>query len=301
MKRILGGLLVFIALLLVAGSVLFLYAEKIFAPPPATYDVGVGAVELLPPGTVIGASPPEGWTDLIIKSQPRFATGAVDLLGQAEIRYGTFLFMTDVARVVAKRATFRTSYSLDAIAAGLGTTVNGKDMVLSPETQEALGAKLGIIFRIILQGAYNKQKSSHLVARSPTFAVLDTPALMLRHDHHVDVTLRYALIVDPSTGHLDSLVWLIDRTEPNDVVPGPIEWLPPGKLEDAPLHVDRKEFLFGKPTARAYATERIPQGDRHLTIPAELKTLAGNGSFTTEEAVQLHEGLRRLMKSTTTP
>jgi hypothetical protein len=299
MKRILGGLLVFMALLLVAGSVLFLYAEKIFAPEPATYDVGVGAVGLLPPGTVIGEGAPEGWTNLIIKSRPRITSGAVDLLGPTEVRYGTFLFMTDVARVAAKRSTFRTSYTLDAIAVGLGATVNGKDVVLSPETQEALGAKLGIIFRIILQGAYNKQKSAHLVARSPTFAVLDTPALLLRHDHHVDVTLRYALIVDPSTGHLDSLVWMIDRTEPNDVLPCPIEWLPPGKLEDAPLHVDRKEFLFGKPTPRAYAAERIPQGDKHLVIPTELKTLAGQETFTTEEAVQLHEGLRRLMKSNT--
>ncbi len=299
MKRVLFCLLVVVALLVLAGGVVVCCAEWIFVPAPAPYDVNVGPVELLPPGTVVGDTAPDGWTHLIIKSRPRIASGAVERLGPTQIRYGTFLFMTTVARVVSKRSHLRTRYTLDAIAIGLGTTVDGKDMVLSPKTQKDLGANLGFIFRVILLGAYKKQQEEvHLVARSPTFAVLDTPALMLRRGRHEDVTLRYTLLVDGATGRLDTLVWLIDRADPDDILPGPLEWLPPNKQEQAPLHVDGNEItpIFG-PGPRAYAVERIPQGDQSLSIPETLKSLAGQEHFSTDEAVQLHEGLRRLLRT----
>jgi hypothetical protein len=299
MKRILlRSLLLLLLVLLIAGGVVVWCAEWIFIQPPAHYDVSVGAIELLPPGTVVGDGAPDGWTHLILKSQPRLASGDLDRLSPEGGRYATFLFMTTVARVVPHQSTFRTTYVLDAIALGLGTTVDGKDMVLSPEKEKELGANLGFFFRLVLKGAYNKQQEVHLVARSPTFAVYDTPAMVHRRGKHVDATLRYALLVDEGTGRLDTLVWLIDRTDPLDVVPDPIEQLPPGTHQQAPLHVDSKEFFeFNIPGLRSFAADSIPQGDRQLTMSPEVKALAGQDHFTSDEALRLHQALRRLMRS----
>jgi hypothetical protein len=297
-KRFVVYALAVLAILLVVGGVLFWYAEWIFVPAPAPVDVRVGPVELLPPGTIISDSAPYGWTHLILKSRPVIASGDVERLGPVETRYATFLFMTTVARVAPHKSRFRTTYVLDAVALGLGTTVDGADMVLSPDTQKELGANLGLVFKLILRGAYNKQQEVHLVARSPTFALLDTPALMLRRGHHEDVTFRYAILVDGPTGRLDTLVWLLDRTAPDEPAPGPMEWLPPGKQEQAPLHVDGSEFkLLGQPGPRAFAVERVPQGERHLSIPADLKGLAAQEQFTSDEAGQLDQALRRLLRS----
>lgn len=286
-------------MLVLAGAGVFWYVDPFHLwSPPASYDVSTSPVSLLPPGTVIGETAPEGWTHLILKSRPSVSSGAVSRLSEHEVRYATFLFMTTVARVSARHSSLRTTYVLDDVAIGLGTQIDGKDVVLSPDTHDRLGANLGFIFRMILSGAYQKQKAVRVVARSPTFALLDTPAMMLRHGKHVEVILRYAVLVEPHTGRLDTLVYLIDRADKPEESLGPIEWLPPDLLIRAPLHIDDREFLLGNPTEKSYGVECIPQGQQHLDIPDDLKHLAGQRSFTEPDAQRLHASLRQLLKST---
>ncbi len=295
MKRCLCVLVILFSLPVVGASALWL-AEPYLVPPPR-FDVTAEPVELLPPGTVIEESAPEGWTHLVIKSRPTISSGAVHKLNDTTRRYGTFLFMTTVARVAPRKSGLRTSYVLDAVALGLGTTVDGKDMVLSPQTHAELGAGLSFIPGQILKGAYNKQREVCVRARSPTFALLDTPALLLRHDEHRDVILRYALLVGPWSGRLDTLVWLIDREEEKDPLPEPIEWLPPNKREDAPLHVDGREFLGPIPKPRAYAAERLPRGKRQLPVPSKARALLAQERFDADDARKIDQTLRELMRS----
>ncbi len=295
MKRFLWALLIILSLPVLGVAALWLL-EPYLVPPP-TIDVSVEPVELLPPGTVIEESAPEGWTHLILKNRPRISSGAIDKLSEEAKRYATFLFMTTVARVVPKKTGLRTTYALDAVALGLGTTVAGKDMVLSPETQAKLGANLDFTYRLILKGAYNKQQEVRVVLRSPTFALLDTPALLLRHGEHRDVILRYAFLVDPRTGRLETLVYLIDRKDGSKATLGPIEVLAPNHIERAPLHIDGREFIGPIPTPRAYAAERLPTGERHLAIPEKHQALLGLERFDPEQARQIDRVLRSLIHS----
>jgi hypothetical protein len=297
LRRLLLSLL--LAVLVLAGAVWWTDPFHLWGPIP--YDVATSPVTLLPPGTVVGDSAPEGWTHLVIKSRPAVSSGAVSRLSEEEIRYATFLFMTTVARVKAQKVSFRTTYVLDDVAIGVGTDVDGKDVVLSLDTQKKLGARLGLIYRLILAGAYRKQEAVRVVARAPAFALVDTPALMLRHGKHVDTVIRYALLVEPHSGRLDTLALLIDRAEKPDEAIGPVEWLAPDMNERPPLHIDDREFLLGQPTERAYAVEGMPPGKRQLDLPDDLQRLAGQKNFTATEAQQLDAGLRRLLRTGTDP
>lgn len=294
MKHLLWLLLVLVLVPVLGGAALWLLESNLISST-TSFDTSAEPVELLSPGTVIADGPPEGWTHLIIKSRPFLSSGAIHKLSEEGKRYATFLFMTTVARVLPKKTGLRTTYTLDAVALGLGTTVDGKDMVLSPEMQAKLGANLGIIYRQILKGAYNKQQEVRMVLRSPVLALLDTSALLLRHGEHRDVILRYALLVDARTGRLDSLVYLIDRKDEVDPTPGPIEWLAPNLRERPPLHIDGEEFLGPIPTPRAYAAERLPTGERQIPIPQKDKALLRREHFDTEEAGQIDQVLRELV------
>jgi hypothetical protein len=250
---------------------------------------------LVPPGTIVGTTAPRGWTHLVIKSRPRIASGAIERLSKKDVQFATFLVMTTLARVGQRPAGSGVSYVLEEVACGVGTQVRGQDMVLSPDTESRLGADLGLIFRMILAGAYKEQLRVRVLARSATFLVQDTPALMHRNGIHVDVVLRYAFLVDPTSGRLDSLVWLIDRHERPTEVIGPLEWLAPNLLEAPPLHIDGNEFLLGQPTARTFATERIPQGMRQLALADDIRRLAAQPRYAPDEARRLHHTLRQLL------
>ncbi len=264
MRRLLWVLSIVLLLLAVGRGACWLLESYLFPVPPEepaarfelpaeteaaalkeqtkpTFHVKVEPVELLAPGTVIESAPPSGWTHLVIKSRPVISSGAVHKLSPECRGYGTFMFLATVARVLARKIQppepglpERTTYALAGVAVGLGTAVHGKDTVLTPECKAEWGEDLDFTQkqaqRLILRGAYLEQRKVQVIARSATFALLDTPALLLRREDHRKVTLRYALLVEPATGQLDTLVWLIDRAE-NDPTPEPIEWLSNGHLE----------------------------------------------------------------------
>ena len=279
------------------GGGMYWYAEDLFVPVPV-YALDGEPVALLPPETVVGDTPPEGWTHVILKSEPRVHSGAVEKLFDWEKKYVSFLFMTTVARVKDQGTRFRAHYMLEEVALGLGTTVKGKDIILSPESQAQSGADLALPFRLILKGAYLKQQEARYVIHGTTFVLFDTPVLMQRPDGHHEILFRYALLVDPNSGRLDTLVWGIDRKNVVDPVVGPIEWLAPGTIDPAPVHVEAREFVLGRPGPNAFAAERLPHGQRQLPISINLGPLLSQERYTPKEAQELHRALLRLMHQT---
>jgi hypothetical protein len=171
-------------------------------------------------------------------------------------------------------------------------------MILSPERQRALGADLGFLERAVLSRAHEKLRDVQVVARSDTLTLIDAPNWLQRDGKHVSVILRYAVLVDPDTGKLDTLLWVIDRDEQGGYrgAAGPMEWLPPNKQEDCVLHVDAKEFSLGVPSERAFALNRIPQGRKQVALPDSLKVLAGRMRLSQDMAAQLEQGLREVLK-----
>src|SRR5262249_554407 len=151
--------------------------------PPA--DVTVRHVQIVPPGTVIDKGPPKGWSHLIIKSQPRLTSGDIKQISDMAARMSSMLFTTMLANVQGERAANgQVTYRLTTVAVGMGTKVNGRDMVLSPDTHRKLGANLGLIGGTVFNKAFEKQQDLRVIARSPTLAVIDAPVALVRGDKH---------------------------------------------------------------------------------------------------------------------
>jgi hypothetical protein len=262
---------------------------------PSAYDVDGKPLDLIPAGTVIGTKAPRGWSHLILKSHPRPAAGDFQQLSEENSRLASLLFTALVADVRADRGRYR----LDRVAVGMGTRIGDQDVIVTPETQRALGADLGFIARIVLSKAQERLGEIAVVARAPTFALIDAPGLMLRRDRHRPVVLRYAVLVEETTGKLDTLLWLLDKDEDGGPVgpAGPMEWLPPSKIEDCVLHVDSREFALGNPTEKAFAIHRLPRGQKQIDFPASIREAAARPRLTAEAAADLEAGLRAALKA----
>jgi hypothetical protein len=262
--------------------------------PGAAYDVEARPLDLIPAGTVIGAGPPRGWSHLILKSHPRPAAGDFRQLSEESTRLASLLFTAVVADVKEDKGR----HHLERVAVGMGTRIGDEDVIVTPDTQKGLGADLGFVARIVLSTAQERLQDVKLVARAPAFALIDAPGLMLRQDRHRPVVLRYAVLVEESTGRLDTLLWLLDRDGGQYSGPaGPMEWLPPSKIEDCVLHVDRREFTLGNPTEKAFAVNRLPRGQKQIAFPEPVRGIAVRPRLSAATAADLEAALRAALKS----
>jgi hypothetical protein len=288
--------------LVLAGLPLLLMAPQRTSPPPAA-PAGttplLRRVELIEPGTVIERSAPRGWSHLILKSQPSLPESQRRLVSDNYARLATFVFTATAAHVEADGAGPARRYRLARLGYGVGVNIDGKDVIVSPDTQARLGANLGFLAGRVLAGVCEKQNLIRLVAAGPTAAVVDTPAFMPRGRGHAAVVMRYVYLVDARTGKLDTLVWRIDTDGRGgyDGATGFIEWLPPNKMVDAKMQVDLSEFRLGIPSEKAFAVTSIPTGQRQFSIPDGLRAVAGAPKLTGEEATRLIATLREMIRT----
>ena len=69
-------------------------------------------------------------------------------------------------------------YVLKEVASGVGTSIDGRDVVISKETYKKQGADMGFFGDWAVESAYGRVKAAAIVLRSDTLAVYDSP-----HDH----------------------------------------------------------------------------------------------------------------------
>lgn len=294
--------LLLLLVLLGAGVSLYLYlfTDRFVASqnPEDAPRVIVGELELIAPGTVIGEDPPKGWSHLVIKTCPRVETGDVDALPALGHRLAAMLVTTAVADVQRDPTQTSTPYVLQRVGVGVGMSIDEKDVILSPKTAKPLGANLSVIGRTVLSKAYERQKDCRVATRTPTFALLDVPATIRWKGVNREMKLRYALLVDSGTGALTSLVWRIEMDEQWSYVSagGPIQQLPPNKVEHCGLHVDKKEITLGFPSEQAFGLLGIPQGAAQFEIPSTMKALSGASVFTSAQTDKLERELRHLIR-----
>jgi hypothetical protein len=264
----------------------------------ADVDVASCQVAAIPPGTVIGDIAPKGWTDLVIRSHPRVAPDSQDKVSASTARYAGMLFTAVLANVqsVANPQNDE-KYMLSGVAAGLGVKIKGQYTIINSETQSKLGADLGFIEAQVLSSAEKQLKQMCFIARSPTMAFVETPSTMYYNKKNVKIALRYAFLVDPRTGRLDTLLWAMQRGDDDGLSAplGPMQWLPPNKIEDCQLHVDSDEFFLGIPSTKAFAMSKLPQGKLAIEFPKELKNAASQEEFTVASAQTLERELRTLL------
>lgn len=257
-----------------------------------TYDTQPQRIDRVKPGTPITLQPPEGWSHLVIAAHPHPSDEARRSVNAQTAELAGMIVTTFVANVQRNQAQ---QFYLDAVAMGLGVAIKGKYSVVSPDTQEKLGANLGLFARIVLSRFDDKQALCTVVARSETLAIIDTPAVMIRRGKHESVVFRYAVLVNPKSGRLETVVWEIDldrnRYVASELTP---QWLPPNKFDDVNLAVDLNEFTLGIPSEIAFATPQLPQG-RDLKFSDGFRELAAVQQMTAEHAKAIEAGLWHLI------
>lgn len=258
------------------------------------YDLTARHPDELPAGTVVGTSAPEGWSHLVIKSLPRVHPRDRDKLLSYAADKASWMFTAFVADVVPESRGEHTRHKLRAVSLGLGASVNGRDIILKPDTGTEVGTRLGPIEREILTKGYEVQRKAMMVVHGPSFGLVDTPVWFRCGPDNRLIRYRYALLVDITSGRLDVLVW---RLEPEDGSCGGLTELVrlnPDMIDEAELVVDPRRVTLGLPAEDALAVEKMPPG-RRLPFPADLRGLAAQTRFTPEEAHALETRLRSLL------
>src|SRR5262245_39471786 len=298
--------LVFVAMGLAVAAGLIAWAVR---PSPvatpawvADYDLTARTPELLPPGTIVGQSAPAGWSHLVIKSLPRVRPdeeSKVPPLARSQtVRMTRWMFTAFAADVRQEAIANETRHHLRAVALGLGTSVGGRDVIITPETAAANGVQLDWITETILKKGYETQRLAMVVIHGPTFGLVDTPVWYRCGQTNRLIRFRYALLVDRKTGRLDTLVWSLD-TEGSCGDPTVAGVLAPDTINEAELIPDSKGFdLLGIAADAAFGVDRLPPHKARLLLPDELRPLTITTKFTPEDARALEVGLRRLLAST---
>jgi hypothetical protein len=293
-----------LVLALVGGFVAWQLWPKSLVPPAWAneYDVSAKPPETIPPGTVVGTGPPEGWSHLVLKSLPRVRPSEESKIPgefrSRTIRMSRWMFTAFVADVRPETRGDETRYHLRAVALGLGTSINGRDVIITPDTAEAHGVELDkLITRPILTKGYKTQQQfAKVAAHGPTFAVVDTPVWFRCGQKNRLIRFRFGLLVDAATGQLDVLVWLLDP-EGKCGDAGVAVLLNPSQINEAELVPDREEFtdLLGLANDATFGVDQLPPHKAQLAMPAEVRELAARTKFSADEAHDLETALRKLI------
>jgi hypothetical protein len=277
------------------GSGALLFGQAI--PQPPRHPAG-GRLVLIPPGTVIPAEGvPRGWTHFILKSEPRIRPQHRHLVTNQVIQLSSLLTTATLARVEPVEENGEVHYRLGDLGLGLATRIRGTETVITPDTHSRLGAGFGFFESTLLGECFEKVKMARLRARTETMALLDTHAVMIRGGRHRESVTRHAILIDPKSGRLETLVWGIDLDANRNYlgVSSHMEWLRPGTVEDCQLWVDPNAFTLGIPSDLAFAVPGPPKG--RLTVPftSDLVTVAGQSRFTPQSLQTFESGLRQAL------
>jgi hypothetical protein len=247
--------------------------------PLVGVDLARKPLERIPVGTVIGMTPPQGWSHLILLAIPTLAAEDERDAPKIAAHYARMFKFTLLAKVAREAAGEKGLFYLQRVGRGFATTIGGKETIVSG--QHTLGADLGLFGRTILDENENILDHDVLqVLRTPTMLLFDARSVMLFEGKHVTRIMRHAVLVDPVSGQLHLLVWLLT----NDYEPAndSLQWIPNGIREQRWLSVKRDKFIAGIPARDAFALRQIPQGTSVPYTPA-LRTAATVKTFTEAE------------------
>jgi hypothetical protein len=228
----------------------------------------------LPPGTVIGAKPPEGWSHLVLKSIPRLASGDRGTLPAGSSRTATLFHSVMLADVKPVNVEER-EFELDRLGVGICVPVpndEGKDMVVTADRLDALGLRFSVVERAVLDAAEAELAEARIIARTPAFALFRSPVTAVSGDDHRKLTLNYAFCVDRPTGRLRVGVWTM-RPEPKaQTPPTALVKLGTNTIFNCEIDVRAKRILGAIPYSWSFAMRSLPPG-RTLRVPPQLGEL----------------------------
>ncbi|MBN2474494.1 MAG: pyruvate kinase [Pirellulales bacterium] len=263
---------------------------------PRGWDPQRKPLAAIRPGTNFAEQPPADWSHLILFANGRLGAGDV-----SEVAGGVddYVKMFDIAVLANTERDKSGRHHLDKVGIGFTTKLDGRNTIVTLDSQAELGADLDMVARDVLSGHERGLAEIRQVARDATSIMVDVPTLMLHRGQHRTLIVRYLICVSPDSGQVDTFVWLLaeGESEPDCLlVEEDFQHLPPNAREDRILHVDGDRLTFGIPSDEAFAAVRIPRGTPHR-FTEQMRRHAGRVRFT-EEA---YRELTRALSDATTP
>jgi hypothetical protein len=233
----------------------------------------------------------------VIKSVPRLVSGDLETLPNVANATATLFRSVVLAEVrpVGEGADRR--FVLRRIGLAMCLPVRGHDTVVRSDSLAAQGVELGMVARAVLDRAEQELRRGRLVARTSTFALFSAPAMMRVGSSHREVLLRYALLVDPGTGALRTLVWPIAPEPAQRTAARTMVLLTPGLVYDCGLDVMAERLFGALPVNWSFAMRALPTGQPREVTP-ELGAWSVRDVRTPAEAGQLEEALRGSLAET---
>ena len=245
--------------------------------PAASLDE-VGGPRFIPlaPGTTVDGKLAGGWTDRIIRSAPRLASGEIGTLPDSA-KVSATLFRTTVLVEVGKGER---GYELRAVGVGNGVPFRGREVVVTPDGPAEVRESLSMVERIVANAAYDEVNRGRLVAKTPTFAVTRGPAKLVIEGSHKAVDIYYAILIDPESGAVRTLNW---ATYPGKTTPPRrLTLLPADQAFDCPLDVAVDGKIGPLNVSWSFAMAALPPGRKVEVTPEVARlievTAAGRGS-----------------------
>jgi hypothetical protein len=257
----------------------------------ALAELAPGPLERIPSGTVVWEAKSGGFSNVILFVKGRMSAGDVDSVSSSMKYYGDLFNLVYLANATA---TPGQGYSLDRIAVGFSTKIDGKDVVITADTAKSLGAGLNFIGKSVLSGNEDALKAITLTASNRTSAVVDAPAVMLYQDKHQLMNVRFFIWVSPD-GKIGTAAWLLQRTgDQLTFADKTFQYLPPAMIEDRVLHVDGSRITLGIPSSDALALVTIPQG-KPYNVTDRLRQTGASAQFNADSLNQLAASLAEAM------
>ena len=253
-----------------------------------------GRIPRLEPGTRVGSAPPAGWTQIILKTRPNVTSGDVGDVDAATMT-AISKFSTTVVGRSEPDPENPGKFRVGGYAVGLGARAGDDDVIITSETAAEHGVELSTFEGIVFGKREEEQQAQFVSAAvARTMVLVDLPAFVLRGADHVKAVIRYAALVDPKDGRIETLSWVLDYTGDHYAFSGDsFTHLEPNQTMNWELHVDTNKYSFGLPTAEAFAATTLPRG-ASLPAPESLKVPAAAKRYTREEAEGLERQLREL-------
>ena len=285
---------------LVSAAVCLCFAT-VSAAETRRIDLQARRLARIEPGTVIAESPPEGWTHLILKNLPHLDAAEANKVHSLAAGLADKLFAVVVARVDSAVTPNGRIYWIRQIAIGLGTNIAGRDTIIDTDSQATLGADFGIIARTVLSRSEEELDRWHVVARSDTLAVVDSPTRLAIGGRHYDVIIRLFVTLDGSSGQVSTLFCALQDTQSGRrMIGNSSRWLPPNLVNRYPLKVDANQVLVGVPNSAAFAMGGLPSGVALSQADAFAEILA-QPRYAPEAFARLESALATAAVASSTP
>ncbi len=257
------AVLIFLATICLSIDVSTANAEEVATPASERMSFQPKPLPLIPPGTKFASGPPSGWSHLISFVNVTLTSGDAAAVSDTVRYYAEFFNLVMFANVDRNAVG---KHELDQVAIGFSMPINGKNTIVTSDTQGELGGELSLIGRGVLKSNVEALARVQQVARTSNSMLIDAPAVFLRAGEHREMIVRHYVWVFPKNGNVGTLVWLLDPSP--KVAPNPsrmkiadttVVLLPPNLHEYRVMDVDADKFsIFGIPAKDAFATVSLP-------------------------------------------